>query len=105
MPIPGIFIVGTDTGVGKTYVTALLIREYLRLGFRVGAYKPACSGAEILAAGTAQEKISWPDIDALTAALGRPELAERVCPQRFRAAAAPPVAARLEGRSVDRRLL
>ncbi|MEX0726954.1 MAG: dethiobiotin synthase [Planctomycetaceae bacterium] len=107
MKIPGLFIVGTDTGVGKTFVAALLIRELRRLGVRVGAYKPACSGCEM----TEGDEPFWPDVNALVDSLGttvpaeRAELAMRVCPQRFAAPAAPPVAARLEGRAVDRQLL
>lgn len=104
MTIPGLFIVGTDTDVGKTFVTALLIRELRRRGVNVGAYKPACSGCEI---DTRGERY-WPDIKALVDALGDAErdvVSWRVCPQRFAVPAAPPVAARLENRIVDRKRL
>ena len=42
--IPGLFITGTDTGVGKTYVAALIARALRAEGHRVGVYKPAASG-------------------------------------------------------------
>jgi dethiobiotin synthetase len=42
-PARGLFITGTDTGVGKTYVAALMARELVRQGVRVGVYKPAAS--------------------------------------------------------------
>jgi len=65
-------------------------------GVAVGAYKPVASGCAEEGSG---------DADLLWHASGCRESIERVCPQRFDAAVAPPVAARLEGRTVDRRLL
>ena len=41
---PALFITGTDTDVGKTYVGALIARSLHAAGHRVGAYKPAASG-------------------------------------------------------------
>ena len=41
----GIFITGTGTDVGKTYVTALLIKQLRQLGIDVGYYKAAISGS------------------------------------------------------------
>ena len=101
MKTSGLFIVGTDTGVGKTYLTALIATELRSRGIRVGAYKPACSGAETDTAGHAV----WQDVEILRQAIGREIPAERICPQRFAAALAPPVAARMEGRTVDARLM
>ena len=40
----GIFITGTDTGVGKTYVTALLTRILRKQGIPAIALKPVASG-------------------------------------------------------------
>jgi dethiobiotin synthetase len=43
--IPGWFITGTDTGVGKTHVTAALLRDFQRRGLTPAAFKPiACGG-------------------------------------------------------------
>ncbi|MFN7806748.1 MAG: ATP-dependent dethiobiotin synthetase BioD, partial [Planctomycetaceae bacterium] len=42
----GLFITGTDTGVGKTAVTSAAVRQLRAQGVSVGAYKPAASGAE-----------------------------------------------------------
>jgi dethiobiotin synthetase len=39
-----IFVTGTDTGVGKTLVTALLLQHLRRTGCRALAMKPFCSG-------------------------------------------------------------
>lgn len=41
----GIFLAGTGTGVGKTYVSALLVRAMLRAGYSCGYYKAVASGA------------------------------------------------------------
>ncbi len=40
----GIFITGTDTGVGKTYVTRLLIQNLHLAGIDAVGYKPVCCG-------------------------------------------------------------
>lgn len=42
----GLFITGTGTDVGKTYVTALLAKAMKAYGFHVGYYKAALSGAD-----------------------------------------------------------
>lgn len=49
----GLYIVGTDTDIGKTYVTALLIKTLRRGGYDVGYYKPAISGAKSVASSDA----------------------------------------------------
>ena len=98
---PGLFVTGTDTDVGKTYVTALLA-EHLRAGGQtVGVYKPACSGAE-----TFHGESVWADVEALRSAAGLTTADDDlICPQRFRDPLAPPVAAAAEGRTVDAGLL
>jgi dethiobiotin synthetase len=101
MKTRGLFITGTDTGVGKTYVTALAAREALRQGLSVGAYKPACSGATREPGGS----LVWNDLRVLEEAIQFRQAAERICPQRFAAPLAPPVAARTEGRTVHAKLL
>jgi dethiobiotin synthetase len=93
---PGLFIAGTDTGVGKTYVAALIAMSLNRQGYRVGVYKPAASGC--------QDDQS-DDALALWEAAGRPGELEAVCPQRFAAPLAPHLAARAEGKRVDLELL
>jgi dethiobiotin synthetase len=98
--IPGLFITGTDTGVGKTYVTALIARALVAAGHRVGVYKPVASGCDMVDGTLVSE-----DAVALWQAAGRPGNLEQVCPQRFRAALAPHLAAAAEGRTVDASLL
>lgn len=44
----GYFITGTDTGIGKTRVTAALLREFGEAGLCVAGYKPVAAGAELI---------------------------------------------------------
>jgi dethiobiotin synthetase len=97
---PGLFITGTDTSVGKTYVAAMIARACHARGLRVGVYKPAASGCRVTPQGTASD-----DALALWEAAARPGMLDRVCPQAFSAPLAPPLAARSEGRRVDPLLL
>lgn len=98
--IPGLFITGTDTGVGKTHVAALIARELAAAGHRVGVYKPAASGCR-----RDGDVLVSDDAVSLWEAAGRPGDLEHVCPQRFEAPLAPNLAARAEGRRVDAGLL
>lgn len=96
-PLRGLFVTGTNTGVGKTYVTCQIIRQLVSAGIRVGAYKPVCSGAE----PGSESAWAWEDISRLSQALGGRHPDERICPQRFLAPLAPPLAAAREGRNVS----
>ena len=98
--IPGLFVTGTDTGVGKTYVAALIARQLHRSGRRVGVYKPVASGCVEESGRLVSE-----DAQVLWEAAGRPGELERVCPQRFRAPVAPHLAAAEEGQQIDEDLL
>lgn len=91
----GLFITGTDTDVGKTFVTALIARELQSEGVPVGVCKPACSGAEVR-----DGEPVWGDIEQLAEAAGVADR-ELVCRQRYLAPLAPPVAAAQEGQSID----
>ncbi len=99
-PPPGLFITGTNTEVGKTYVAAMIARRLRATGYRVGVYKPVASGCRREGNGLLSD-----DAVALWEAAGRPGDLERVCPQRFLAPLAPHLAARQEGRTVDAGLL
>lgn len=96
-----LFVTGTDTAVGKTWISCLLIRHLISTGHRTGAYKPVCSGAE----SSPEGNLIWHDPEALSAACGGRFPADWICPQRFTAPVAPPVAAGMEGRRVDNDLL
>ena len=47
-----LFITGTGTDIGKTYVTGLIVKKLVDAGLRAGYYKAALSGAEVTADGT-----------------------------------------------------
>jgi dethiobiotin synthetase len=98
--VPGLFITGTDTEVGKTYVAALIARNLCAAGHKVGVYKPAASGCR-----RSEEDLLCDDAVSLWEAAGRPGDLERVCPQRFEAPLAPHLAARAEGKQLDANLL
>ncbi len=97
----GLFITGTDTGVGKTYIACQILKTMNQAGVSVGAYKPVCSGSLPDASG----KPRWEDLDHLSAALDHRFPLKWIGPQRFDAAVAPPRAARLESSRVDEDLL
>lgn len=101
MSLAGLFITGTDTGVGKTFVAAGIARRLVRRNVNVGLYKPAVSGADVNAAG----QFVWQDVEQLWSALDGAFPKERICPQCFQAPLAPPVAAAAENRAVDAALL
>lgn len=97
---PGLFITGTDTNVGKTYVAILIARALKAAGRRVGVYKPAASGCR-----QEGERLISDDALLLWRAAGEPGEFNRVCPQCFQAPLAPHLAARAEGKQLDRKLL
>jgi len=91
------FVTSTGTDIGKTFVTAAIIRYMRESNQPVSALKPIVSGYDSSVAETSDPAV-------LLAALGRPtsaEEVERIAPWRFRAPLAPDLAAAREGRSVD----
>lgn len=94
--VRGLFITGTNTGVGKTYVGARIARALVRKRLHVGVYKPVASGCRWVG----QQLVS-DDALELWQGAGSPGELERVCPQRFAAPLAPHLAARQMGQEVD----
>ncbi|MBN2023277.1 MAG: dethiobiotin synthase [Pirellulales bacterium] len=94
--LPGLFITGTNTEVGKTYVAAAIARRLRQRGRRVGVYKPAASGCR-----REGGRLVSDDAVALWEAAGRPGSLDWVCPQCFEAPLAPHLAARAEGKQLD----
>jgi dethiobiotin synthetase len=97
---PGLFVVGTDTAVGKTFVAARIAAALQREGLRVGVYKPAASGCR-----TNGKSLISDDALALWEAAGQPGNLSAVCPQCFAAPLAPHLAAREERKQIDSQLL
>jgi dethiobiotin synthetase len=95
--VSAVFITGTGTDVGKTFVATGLIRCFRELGKPVNALKPLVSGFDPLAP-------SGSDPAVLLKALGRevtPEELQAISPWRFHAPLSPDMAARAENRAID----
>jgi dethiobiotin synthetase len=84
----GLFVTGTDTGVGKTWLAAAVARLLRRQGWPVRVCKPVATGA--------LEGVPAEDTRLLADAAGDLDL-HAVTPWTLIEAAAPPVAARLAG--------
>jgi dethiobiotin synthetase len=94
----GLFVTGTDTGVGKSVLSAALIAAMVAAGESVRAHKPVVTGIEE-PPGTV-DGVAWPaDHELLGAVAGMP--AELVSPIRFGPALSPHLAAELAGRDID----
>lgn len=93
----GYFVTGTDTDVGKTFVTCALARRAVALGHRVFAFKPIESGC---AAGS-EGQLQGADQELLAAAAGNWQHGPFRGLYRFPLAAAPLVAAEAAGTAID----
>jgi dethiobiotin synthetase len=91
------FVTATGTGIGKTFVTAGLIRHLRNQGRRVEAFKPVVSGFDAALPGLSDPAIL---LAALRRASNMEEIA-RISPWRFAAPLSPDMAAREEGRAID----
>jgi dethiobiotin synthetase len=88
----GLFVTGTDTGVGKTLVAGGLAAALAARGLNVGVAKPVESGCERRDTGL------YPaDAAFLKRMAGSEDSLELICPVRLEAPLAPSVAAEKEG--------
>jgi dethiobiotin synthetase len=91
------FVTSTGTDIGKTFVTAGLIRYLREAGQAVHALKPVVSGYD-------PSVVETSDPAVLLSALGRQVSAdevEAIAPWRFRAPLSPDLAAARDGRNID----
>lgn len=91
----GIFITGTDTGVGKSIASATIALLLKRLGHSVGVMKPVTSGCL-----ERDGRLVSLDAELLCFAAGT-ELTPDCAPYLLKAPLAPSVAASLEGIRID----
>jgi dethiobiotin synthetase len=91
--VRGLFVTGTDTGVGKTVLAAALAAALRADGVDVAAFKPVVTGIDEPESGRP------PDHELLAAAAGRP--ADEVTPQRFGPPVSPHLAAELAGTTLE----
>jgi dethiobiotin synthetase len=92
-----LFVTGAGTGVGKTYVTALLVRELRARGVLARAVKPVITGFDEATLDRSDSAIL---LDAM-GELATPEMIATISPWRFAAPLAPNMAARREGKRID----
>ncbi len=95
----GVFITGTGTGVGKTVVTAAILRAARAAGIDAAPFKPVQTGAADGPGG-----LRAPDVEFCLAAAGLDAPADEarlMAPCLYKPACSPHLAARIEGRPVE----
>lgn len=97
----GIFVTGTDTGVGKTIVSAILIRSLMKKGLRVGVMKPIETGCQIAKDENGKGVLYPSDGAFLKMVASIEESLDLITPSRFELPLAPMVASDIEGVSID----
>lgn len=91
-----IFITGTGTDVGKTYVTGLIVKKLKESGMNAAYYKAAMSGNE-----RTEEGMLLPgDAQYVKTVSGIEQSLACVCPYVYEAAVSPHLASRIEGNPV-----
>lgn len=93
-----LFVTGTGTDVGKTYVTGLLVRQLRQRGKNAGYYKAVLSGAE---KGTDGRLIPG-DAGFVRNTAGLKEPPEKLVSYCYEMAVSPHLAARMEGNPPER---
>jgi len=96
----GVFVTGTDTGVGKTLFSAALLHRLGAAGIRAAGFKPVSAGCEIRDGRLVNE-----DAALLAAASPVSLPLETVNPVALEPAVAPHLAAAEAGRTLDARAL
>lgn len=92
----GLFVVGTDTAVGKTLVAGAIARSLRNQGRKVAVFKPVATGCNRRREGLVSE-----DAMFLAACADSSQSLIDVTPLRYHAAISPNVAAERERRPVD----
>ena len=96
MQTRGFFITGTDTGVGKTFVTAGIAAVLKERGVNVGVMKPVETGC-----AEKDRELEPQDALYLKNAAGVSDELDLINPYRFKACLAPSIASKLEGKNID----
>lgn len=92
----GYFVTATGTDVGKTFVTALLVKKWRDSGVDAGYYKAALSGAELR-----ERKWVAGDADYVKRIANLPDTQEQLVSYVYKEAVSPHLAARKEGNPVE----
>lgn len=96
MELKGVFVTGTDTEIGKTTVSAGLLRAWAQRGWRVAGYKPIAAGAELR-----EGRRSNDDVERLRAASSVPIEVGEACRYLLDEPCAPHLAARSAGVTLE----
>lgn len=91
-----IFVTGTGTDVGKTFVTALIVKKLRESGLSAAYYKAAMSGNEKAADGT----LIPGDALYVKKISGIDQPLDEMCPYIYETAVSPHLASRIEGNPV-----
>lgn len=92
----GLFITGTGTDVGKTYVTGLIVKKLIENDKKAAYYKAAMSGN----IRNSEGKIIPGDAMCVVNASGTKQDVDSMCPYIYETAVSPHLASRLEGNPV-----
>ena len=92
----GYFVTATGTDVGKTFITALLVKKWRDSGIDAGYYKAALSGAELR-----DGKWVAGDADYVKRIANLPDAQEQLVSYVYKEAVSPHLAARKEGNPVE----
>ncbi len=98
--IEGVFVTGTDTGIGKTHVSQALMRYLSQANVCVGAMKPVASGADLV-----DGELKNADALALLSESSKQVKYELVNPYCFSQPAAPQFAAEAANIDIDFELI
>jgi dethiobiotin synthetase len=91
----GLFVTGTDTGVGKTILAASICAALAESGETVAAFKPAVTGTD-------DPPGEWPpDHELLAEVANAGQSPEKVAPYRFGPPVSPHYAAQLAGETIE----
>ncbi|MEK7829395.1 MAG: dethiobiotin synthase, partial [Deltaproteobacteria bacterium] len=96
MATKGFFITGTDTGVGKTFVTAGIVSALRGKGANVGVMKPVETGCP-----EKNGRLEPQDAIFLKKMSGVDDDMDLINPYRFKVSLSPAVASRVEGKTVE----
>jgi len=92
----GLFITGTDTNVGKTFVTCKIAAELKSRNINVIPRKPVESGCQLI-----DGKLIPDDASKLQQASQTTQTLDTICPYRFKQAISPARAAQLNNQSIS----
>ena len=91
----GVFVTGTDTGVGKTVLAAAICAAAASRGLSVASFKPVVTGLD-------EPVVDWPrDHELLASVCNVRQAPEDIAPHRYGPAVSPHLAEQLAGEEID----